>query len=210
MGTFVRWIRTLAVTLGAPGLFLVAFLDSSFLSLPEVVDLLLIWMVTQHPGRLVWYVIGATLGSVAGCLILYYLGRKGGEALIRKRFHAASVDRTLDAFRRHGIMAVLIPSILPPPAPFKIFVLLAGVAEISPARFTSAIAIGRGARYLVEGLLAVWYGELALAYINAHGREASLGVVGLLVVGLVGYVLWNRRASRIIAPEGPSDRTDRP
>ena len=107
MGTFVRWIRTLAVTLGAPGLFLVAFLDSSFLSLPEVADLLVIWMVTQHPGRLVWYVLGATLGSVAGCLILL-LGRKGGEALIRKRFHAASVDRTLAAFRRHGIMAVLI------------------------------------------------------------------------------------------------------
>jgi membrane protein YqaA with SNARE-associated domain len=210
MGTFVRWIRTLAVTLGAPGLFLVAFLDSSFLSLPEVVDLLLIWMVTQHPGRLVWYILGATLGSIAGCLILFYLGRKGGEALIRKRFHAASVDRTLDAFRRHGIMAVLIPSILPPPAPFKIFVLLAGVAEISPARFTAAIAIGRGARYLVEGLLAVWYGERALAYIHAHGRDASLAVVGLLAVGLIGYLLWNRRASRIIAPEGLADRTERP
>jgi len=202
MSRFVNWVQALALMLGAPGLFLVSFLDSSVLSLPEIADLLVIWMVTQHKGRLLIYVASATVGSVVGCLLLYYLGRKGGEALMRKRFHAASVDRTLAAFRRHGVMAVLIPSILPPPAPFKIFVLLAGVADISVTRFTIAITIGRGARYLVEGLLAVWYGERALAYIHAHGREASLIVVGLLAVAMVGYLLWNRRASRIIGPRG--------
>jgi membrane protein YqaA with SNARE-associated domain len=203
MRSFVHWIRTFAVALGAPGLFLVSFLDSSVLSLPEIADLLVIYMVTQHKARLLLYVVSATAGSVAGCLILYYLGRKGGEALMRKRFHAASVDRTLGAFRRHGVMAVLIPSILPPPAPFKIFVLLAGVAEISVARFTAAIAIGRGARYMAEGLLAVWYGDRALAYIHAHGKEASLIVVGLLAAGLVAYLLWNRHASRIMGPSQP-------
>jgi uncharacterized membrane protein YdjX (TVP38/TMEM64 family) len=97
--------------------------------------------------------------------LLYSLGRKGGDALVRKRFHSATVDKAMAAFRRYGIMAVLIPSILPPPAPFKIFVLLAGVAGIGAWRFATAIVIGRGARYLTEGLLAVWYGERALAFI---------------------------------------------
>src|SRR6476661_3154528 len=124
MGRFVGRVQVLALALGAPGLFLVAFLDSSVLSLPEIADLLVIWMVMQHKERLVLYALSATAGSLAGCLLLYYIGRKGGDALVRKRFHSATVDKTLASFQRYGIITVLIPSILPPPAPFKIFVLL--------------------------------------------------------------------------------------
>ena len=196
MGRIVRWIRALALSLGAPGLFLVAFLDSSILSLPEIADLLVIWMVTKHKTRLVLYATSATAGSIAGCLVLYYLGRKGGEALVRRRFSNDSVERTLAAFRRHGIMTVLIPSILPPPATFKIFVLLAGVAGISVKRFAIAIAIGRGARYFAEGLLAVWYGEQAIAFIHAHGTAASLWVTGLTLAGFVAYVVWAKAQGR--------------
>jgi len=196
MGRIVGRVQAMALALGAPGLFLVAFLDSSFFSLPEIADLLVIWMVTQHKGRLVIYVIAATLGSTAGCLLLYSLGRKGGDALVRKRFHSASVDKAMAAFRRYGIMAVLIPSILPPPAPFKIFVLLAGVAGIGAWRFATAILIGRGARYLTEGVLAVWYGERALAFIHTHGRFISLVVVGLLAAGFAGYLLWSKVRTR--------------
>jgi len=177
---------------GAPGIFFVAFLDSSVLSLPEIADLLVIWMVTTHPSRFVLYVTSATLGSLAGCLALYYIGKKGGEALMRGRMSTHRYDRTLDAFRRHGVIAVLVPSILPPPAPFKPFVLLAGVAEISAARFTTAVLIGRGARYIVEGLLALWYGERAMSFIRDHGMAAALAAVGLLVVGFVGYLYWTR------------------
>ena len=198
MGRIVHRIRAFALALGAPGLFLVAFLDSSVLSLPEITDLLVIWMVTHHKTRFVLYTASATAGSIAGCLMMYFIGRKGGDALMRQRFSNASVERALAAFRRHGIMAVLIPSILPPPAPFKIFVLLAGVAGIGLRPFTIAIAIGRGARYFVEGLLAVRYGERAIAFIQAHGTAASLWTVGLLLAGLVVYVLWSkaRRGNR--------------
>jgi membrane protein YqaA with SNARE-associated domain len=195
MGRIVGRVQSMAIALGAPTL-LVAFLDSSFLSLPEIADLLVIWMVTQHKGRLAIYVISATLGSTAGCLLLYSLGRKGGDALVRKRFHSASVDKAMAAFRRYGIMAVLIPSILPPPAPFKIFVLLAGVAGIGAWRFATAIVIGRGARYLTEGVLAVWYGERALAFMHANGRMVSLAVVGLLAGGFAGYLLWSKVRTR--------------
>jgi len=196
MGRFVDRIRALAMVLGAPGLFLVAFLDSSFLSLPEIADLLVVYMVTKEPARMVLYAVCATLGSMAGCLVMYYLGRKGGEALVRKRFAGPSVDRATAAIRRHGVIAVLVPAILPPPAPFKVFVLLAGAAGISAGRFITAVAIGRGARYLVLGILAVKYGGRAMAYMRDHSVAASLIAVGMLAVGFLAYLAWDRSQRR--------------
>jgi membrane protein YqaA with SNARE-associated domain len=192
MGRFVGRLRVLAVALGAPGLFLVAFLDSSFLSLPEIADILVVYMVTQHKSRMLLYVVAALLGSLAGCLVMYFLGLKGGEALVSKRFGGGSVERARAALQRHGVMTVLIPSILPPPAPFKIFVLLAGVAGIRPGEFTAAILIGRGARYLVLGLLAVRYGDRTIAYVEEHMVLVSLVTVGVLAAGFVAYVLWTK------------------
>ena len=192
MRGFVDRVQALALAMGAPGLFVVALLDSSFLSLPEIADLLVVWMVVQHKERLVLYAASATLGSILGCLALYYVGVKGGEAMVRKRFQSGTVDRALASFRRFGIMAVLIPSILPPPAPFKIFVLLSGVAKIPVTRFISAIAIGRGMRYFVEGLLAVWYGEQAIVFIRENGTAVALVIVALLGAGLGAYVLWSK------------------
>jgi membrane protein YqaA with SNARE-associated domain len=195
MGRFVQGIQALAMSMGAPGIFLVAFLDSSILSLPEIADLLIIYMVTKRPSLLLLYVASATIGSLAGCLVLYFIGKKGGAALVHKRFDSAAVGRTLDAFRRHGIMAVLVPSVLPPPAPFKPFVLLAGVADISVTRFAVAILIGRGARYLLEGLLALWYGERAIAFMRAHGLEVAVVAIALLAVGFIVYLYWPRKRS---------------
>jgi membrane protein YqaA with SNARE-associated domain len=192
MGRFVQGIQALAMTMGAPGIFLVAFLDSSILSLPEIADILVIYMVTTHRSLFLLYVASATIGSLAGCLLLYYIGKKGGAALVHRRFDSASVGRTLDAFRRHGIMAVLVPSILPPPAPFKPFVLLAGIADISPARFAIAILIGRGARYSVEGLLALWYGERAMAYMRQHGLGMAAAALMILVIGFGVYLYLQR------------------
>jgi membrane protein YqaA with SNARE-associated domain len=195
MGRIAAWARGLALTMGAPGLFLIAFLDSSFLSLPEITDILVVYMVTDHPARVIVYVLAATLGSLAGCLIMYYIGRKGGDALIRKRFAAASVERAMAAFERHGVLVVLIPAILPPPAPFKIFVLLAGLAGISPGKFVTAILIGRGSRYLVLGLLAVRYGKPALTYVEEHGFAATVVAIGLLGAGAAAYLVWSKAQS---------------
>ncbi len=196
MGRAVQQVQALALALGAPGLFLVAFLDSSILSLPEIADLLVVYMVMRHRAWTAIYAVSATAGSLIGCLLLYYVGRKGGEALLRKRFSSKSVDRTLASFQRHGIMAVLIPSILPPPAPFKIFVLLAGVAGIRAGEFSAAIAIGRGARYLALALLALWYGERALAFLRTNGTSVALVAVGALAVGFGGYLWWSKARAR--------------
>jgi membrane protein YqaA with SNARE-associated domain len=196
MGELVGRVRSLALALGGPGLALVAFLDSTFLPLPGITDLLLVVMVTRRPGAMLGYVLLTVAGSVAGCLVMHAIGRKGGEALVRKRFTGDKTERAMAALQRNGVMAVLIPSLLPPPAPFKPFVLLAGVAEISATRFTIAILIGRGARYLIEGLLALWYGERALAYIQAHGMAVALGVIAVLVVGFVVYLQVKKSKAR--------------
>ena len=196
MRRLADWLQSLALAFGAPGLFVVAFLDSSFLSLPEINDLLLVWMVTQNKSRMVLYATSATLGSIAGCLVLYYVGRKGGSALVRRRFQSTTVDRAVAAVQRYGVMAVLIPSLLPPPMPFKIFVLLSGVAQINVARFAVAIGIGRGLRYFGEGVLALWYGEQAIEFIHANSRPVALALGGLLAAGVVGYMLWRRSGAR--------------
>src|ERR1044071_9144054 len=98
MGKVGVWIRGVALALGAPGLFLVAFLDSSFLSLPEIADIMVVYMVAQHPARVVLYVVCTTLGSICGCLVMYYIGKKGGDAIIRKRFASANIDRAMGFF----------------------------------------------------------------------------------------------------------------
>jgi membrane protein YqaA with SNARE-associated domain len=193
MGEFVDKVRGFALALGTPGLFLVAFLDSSVLPLPGITDILLVLMVTRNPAAMLWYVLTTVAGSVAGCLVLHYLGRKGGEAFVKKRFTGDKVERAMRALQRHGVIAVLLPSLLPPPSPFKIFVLLAGVVGIGAVRFAAAIAIGRGVRYLALGVLAVKYGDRATAYMREHGAVVSMAAVALLAVGFAAFLLWRRR-----------------
>jgi membrane protein YqaA with SNARE-associated domain len=177
-------------------LFLVAFLDSSFLSLPEISDLLVVWMVMEHKSRLLLYVVAATAGSLAGCLAMYYLGRRGGEALVRRRFNGSTADSAMALFKRFGVMAVFVPSILPPPAPFKVFVILAGVADMGFTRFASTIVVGRGIRYFVEGTLAIWYGERAVAFAYAHGRALSIAGLAIGAASVIGYLAWSKTAGR--------------
>ncbi|MCA1649084.1 MAG: hypothetical protein LC753_02035, partial [Acidobacteria bacterium] len=102
MKRLLDWVQGFALSLGGPGLFLIAFLDSSLLSFPEVTDLLIVWLTTQHKQRMLYYASMSTIGSVAGCFLLYMIARKGGEAFLRKRFQAGHVDRAVQIFRRYG------------------------------------------------------------------------------------------------------------
>ena len=194
MEGFVEWVQGFAMSLGGPGLFFVAFLDSSFLSLPEINDILVIWMVTQRKDLMLYYVAMATFGSMTGCLTLYAVGRNGGEALLRRRFSKAGLDRAFARFNRYGMFALLVPALLPPPAPFKVFVLTGGVARMSLTSFVLAIGIGRGARYLIEGALAVRYGDQAIEFVRQHGRPMSLILVLTVLVAGGAYVYWHRRS----------------
>ena len=193
MKRLLDWVQGFALALGGPGLFLIAFLDSSFLSFPEVVDLLIVWLTIQHPHRMLYYALLATLGSVAGCLSLFLVARKGGDAFLRKRLHERHIERATGVVRKYGLLSVLVPSLLPPPAPFKIFVLAAGVAQVRVVDFVLAVAhrprhalLRRGAaRALVRRARGgVPAGQRATGRPLDGGGGARAGV---------GLVLWQRR-----------------
>lgn len=184
----------IAEALGSPGLFVLAFLDSSVLSFPEVVDVLMMGLAAKYPERALWYAALPTVGSIAGCYVLYSLALRGGEAFVRRRLKKRHVERAFAVFRRYGLLAVAVPSILPPPVPFKIFVLAAGASGMKRTDFLVAISIGRGTRYFGEALLAAWYGEAVLRRIEAFAHEHTLLMVAavLVILGAVGVWIWRR------------------
>ena len=192
MKQVIAWAQAFALSIGGLGLFFVAFMDASVVSLPEVNDVLIVYMVTKSPSFLLYYAAMATAGSIAGSLVVYYLGRKGGEALLRKQFSSGQIDRMQDRFKRYGMAAVVVPAMLPPPVPLKLFVLGAGVAGMPAGRFAWAVGIGRGVRYLAEGILAIYYGAAAFDYIKRHGAGVALWGGALAVAVLLAYY-WRRQ-----------------
>jgi membrane protein YqaA with SNARE-associated domain len=187
-------IQEWASELGGLGLFIIALLDSSFLSFPQVNDLLIIVLSTKYPERMPYYAGLTTIGSVIGCFLLYGVARRGGEVFLRKRLKGRYVDRAMTLYQRHGLLAVVVPALLPPPVPFKVFVLLAGAAAVSPIRFGVAVGIGRGIRYFGQGYLAVLYGEQAAEFMRAYGTEMGMGLaVAALAIGAAVFFLRRRR-----------------
>ena len=195
--SIIDWLSGVAVTLGGPGLFAIAFLDSSFISLPQINDLLVVVMVLRDPDWMVYYAAMATLGSIAGCYAIYYLAERGGEAFIRRRLKPGSVERALSLYKRHGLLSLMVPDLLPPAAPFKLFVLMAGVARVRPLQFVAAVGIARGVRYLALGYLTIRYGEQAEELMATRGREVALWaaavIAGLAVLWWLLQKRWGRR-----------------
>jgi membrane protein YqaA with SNARE-associated domain len=194
--TFIKkaqgFFLALTGPLGGWALLIIAFLDSSFLSFPEVNDILIVTLSIEKPERMLYYATMTTLGSIAGCLLLFWTGRKGGEVLLRKRFAEHQIATVSRWYRKYGIFAVMIPSILPPPTPFKIFVLFAGAFKVRTGVFIVAIALGRGFRYFLEGTLAVRYGEEAIHTMQRNYPQIAAGVVGVLLLAGLALYLWRR------------------
>jgi membrane protein YqaA with SNARE-associated domain len=186
-------ISSWASQLGGVGLFVIAALDSSFLSFPQINDLLIIYLSTRSPARMPYYASMTVLGSLLGCFVLYAFARRSGEVVLRKRFSTARVERGLALYQRHGLLAVVVPSLLPPPVPFKLFVLLAGAAKVSPWKFAAAIVVGRGIRYFGQGILAVLYGEQAAAMVRANSTTVGIGLAALAVVAAMAYYIVKKR-----------------
>jgi membrane protein YqaA with SNARE-associated domain len=193
------WLRETLLPFGGFGLMVLAICDSSFLSLPEVNDILLMTFSVGNPTRMLEYATLTTLGSVIGCSLLYGVGRKGGEAFLRKRFSDQKMARIQVWYQKYGVLAVIVPSLLPPPTPFKIFVLSAGAFGISWPRFIGAVAIGRGLRYFSEGFLAVMYGPRALEFVRLNFGRIGLALAALIVASVVVYVFARRRMNSLEA-----------
>lgn len=189
-----NWLENTLGAYGAVGLMLIAVCDSSFLSLPEVNDILLMAVSIEQPERMLIFAAFTTLGSVIGCAMLYSVGRKGGEAFLKRRFSSTRLAYVRDWYSRYGVLAVIVPSLLPPPTPFKIFVLSAGAFGISWLKFLSAVLVGRGIRYFSQGILAVLYGEAAIDFVKENFGSIGLALAAALVLSAVTYVVWQRRA----------------
>ena len=192
-----RWLEQYVISvpiyIAAPAMVLIGALDSSLLSLPEINDYLVVGRCYKHPSAAFYFPLFAALGSVLGCLLLYTIMRRGGQALLRKRFKPESIKRVERAYERFGVFAIAIPAILPPPLPFKIFVATAGTLEYPRWKFLLTVMIARSVRYYVEGILAVYYGRRVLLFMKDNGLVILSIVAAAAVIAIIVYYVVSRR-----------------
>ncbi|HXV60726.1 MAG TPA: VTT domain-containing protein [Vicinamibacteria bacterium] len=185
--------RDLGSLTGGLGLFVIAFFDSSLLSLPEINDVLLVYFGTRFPELAYYYALMMVLGSASGGSLLFWLARYKGHRMLERRFAEKKIARVFGVFGRYGALAVVLPAVMPPPFPFKIFVLSAGVLGLPYQRFLAAIALGRSVRYFGEAFLAVRYGERAMGYLEAHGASLLVLIVLVLAILVLGASFYLSR-----------------
>ena len=185
-------VKDYLVAFGPAGLFAIALLDSALVPLPGGPDAVMLLLSAQSPARMPLYALGATAGSVVGCVILYYISRRAGRRALEK-FPPQKQARVKELVDRYDVLSVLVASVLPPPFPFKLFVITAGVFRLSLVRFALAVAGGRAFRYFLEGFFAVRYGEQAMELFKRHYPMVGLGLAVLIVGGFLLRAFLKRR-----------------
>src|SRR4026209_2385801 len=192
-----RWLEVnvigLPIYFAAPAMIVIGALDSSLLSLPEINDYLVVGRCFKDHTAVWYFPLFAAIGSVLGCFLLYTIVRRGGQAVLRKRFPLQSIKRVERAYERFGFLAIGIPAILPPPLPFKIFVATAGALEYPRWKFLLTVMIARSVRSYVEGILAVYYGRRVLLFMKDNGLVIISIVATLLLVAGIIYLVINWR-----------------
>lgn len=180
--------------LGYWGIGVLAIVDSS--SIPMPMDAFIAFYAWHDSHRFYLYVLTASLGSAIGGLIPYFIGRAGGELFLLKRINRQKFDALRHRFEHQEFAAILIPSMLPPPTPWKLFVFGAGVFEMPVLNFMLAVLIGRIIRFGVESVLVIRYGPQILHSLSTHTLAATIGLGVLIVLGVVYYILKNKRKKR--------------
>jgi len=199
-----KWLTRLSeylITFGAFGLFAVALLDSTFVPLPSSADALMILLSTTYPSWMVLYAFMATAGSAIGCWILYLISRRAGARALNK-FSEAKQRRVKHWIERYDAMAVLVATLLPPPFPFKLFVVTAGVFRFSLLRFMLAIIVGRAFRFLLEGYFAVRYGAEVKAILSQYYPWIGLGLAVVILAVVIARRLMRRPPAEAEVLEG--------
>src|SRR5437764_3625061 len=193
---FAEWL----VTLGPLGLFAISLIDSAGLPLPGGPDAVMILLSARSHALVPLYAIAASLGSTIGCTVMYWLARRAGMLALRK-IKPARRARIENLLGRYDMLAIMATAILPPPFPFKPFVLSAGVFKLKRSRFIIAVFTGRLVRFTIEGLLAIAFGEAAGEQIKRHGLKVLLVVAVAATLLIVFNILRSRRARSLAAPE---------
>jgi membrane protein YqaA with SNARE-associated domain len=203
--TIARWLEEYVISVpiyvAAPAMILIGALDSSLLSLPEINDYLVVGRCYKDPTAAFYFPLFAAFGSVIGCYLLYTIMRRGGQAVLRRKFRPESIERVERAYARFGFLAIAIPAILPPPLPFKIFVATAGTLEYPRWKFLLTVMLARSFRYYVEGILAVFYGRRVILFFKDNGLVIISVAASLALIGLVIYIARNRRRANSLPKE---------
>jgi membrane protein YqaA with SNARE-associated domain len=194
LAKYTAWILQLLAPLGVWGVFAIAFADSALLGMP--VDAIVAFYVYKDHRQLLFYVLMAALGSTVGSIPLYIIGYVGGEKVLRKRISEERFLQIHRSFEQHEFWALMFPGMLPPPMPFKIFVLAAAVFEMRFRDFLAAIFAGRLVRFLVLALLTLWFGPQIVGLVGAVFRRHIYWVLAAVALGvLIGLLRWRRRKS---------------
>jgi membrane protein YqaA with SNARE-associated domain len=194
LARYTAWILRVLAPLGIWGVFAIAFADSALLGMP--VDAIVAFYVYQDHRRLLFYVLMASAGSALGSIPLYVIGYEGGEKVLRKRISEERFLRIHRSFERHEFWALMFPGMLPPPMPFKIFVLAAAVFEMRFRDFMAAIFAGRFVRFLALALLTLWFGPQIVGLMGTLFRRHIFGVLGVVVVGVAVWLVLRGRRRR--------------
>ena len=182
---------------GVWGIGALAILDSS--SIPMPIDPLVIGYVAQDHARCLIYCLMAALGSAIGSMVPYYVGRAGGELFLLKRINRARYEKLRDRFEKQEFLAIMVPAMMPPPMPVKLFELAAGVFEMRPLTYFLAIFAGKFVRFLLWALIVVFFGPTILHTITQTFHQhlgILIGTVILVVFALAFYIvrrLFDRR-----------------
>ncbi len=187
-----RFIVHVPVFIAGPAMILIGALDSSLLSLPEINDYLVVARCFTHPHTVWLFPLFPAIGSLLGCFLLYTIMKRGGLAVLHRRFRIDRVQKVERVYARFGILALAVPALLPPPLPFKIFVATAGALQFPRRRFLLTILVARSVRYYTEGILAVYYGERVLRFLRDNGLMIVVIVGALCLLGLTIYLISNR------------------
>ncbi|MBI4464279.1 MAG: DedA family protein, partial [Acidobacteria bacterium] len=189
--------------LGGWGLFAASFLDSSFLAMPGGVDVWLISLCAWNPSRMPRYVLATITGSVAGCSVLYFLLRKGEDRLLRGKRDSARLARARHWVEKYGPWSLVVAAVLPPPAPFKMFVIAGALLQIPFLSFVGSLLVGRSVRYFLEGYLAARYGREVWEWLSRSAPIVFVVAALLMVIALLLATRLHRRTSP--QPSHPAD-----
>ncbi len=191
-------ILALLKPLGIWGVMGFAAVDAALWGMP--LDAIVAGYAYADPKRFLLYAAMAAAGSALGSIVIYLIGYEGGELLLVKRIGRARFDKIRASFERHEFWAVMLPSMLPPPTPFKLFVLSAGVAEMSFSRFLAAIFCGRFLRFSLVSLIVIRYGPQILGLIGSafhhHLRYTIAAIAAGVLIGWWIVRLRKRRSQR--------------
>jgi membrane protein YqaA with SNARE-associated domain len=196
----MKWfdsILHIILSFGYFGLFILAALDSTILFfMPFAIDFLFIAQVSRHRAEFPYYLLTTVCGSVAGCLLTYWIVSKTSEKTLERHLPKRKFKKLKKKIDEKGFYAVLLTAILPPPFPFSPFIVAASIAKISLKKLVAGVLTGRTLRFLAEGLLAFFLGRQILTLLKSDALKFTMmGIFALAIIGTsISIYKWTRKA----------------